>query len=94
MEIEVKELLESIRKGLINLSKTQVEAYKKIDENFDSIDQRLSGLEESLSKLTEDSESSFNTVGKKIDELKHEVHKIQKVSNYTEEYENLMKIVK
>ncbi|HVD99615.1 MAG TPA: hypothetical protein VNB90_15510 [Cytophagaceae bacterium] len=91
---EFTNLLEFIRKGVINLNKTQVEAYKKIDDNFDSIDKRLATLEESISKLTEDSESSFTTVGKKIDELKYEVHKIQKVSNYSEEYENLMKIVK
>jgi DNA repair exonuclease SbcCD ATPase subunit len=91
---EFTNLLEFIRKGIINLNKTQVEAYKKIDDNFDSIDKRLATLEESISKLTEDSESSFTTVGKKIDELKYEVHKIQKVSNYSEEYENLMKIVK
>lgn len=88
------DFLENVRKALVDLNKSYIETSKIIDDNFESIDKRLVVIEESVKNLNDNSQNSFNTVGKKIDELKQEVHKIQKVSNYTEEYENLMKIVR
>lgn len=97
---KIDEKFDSIDRRFSSLYMNQIEAYKKIDDNFESMDKRLhsmdkrlSSLEVNVSRLSENSESSFSTVGRKIDELKYEVHKIQKVSNYSEEYENLMKIV-
>lgn len=79
-------------KLLLYVHDTQKESLDKADKNFETLESRLKLLEDKVDSLSNNSSAGFQDVGGKIQELKVEVMKIQKVSNYSEEYENLLKI--
>jgi len=91
--------MESLTSVVVDLSKTLLDAIKKTDENFGILEKRLETIEckmqvieNKIDHLDQSSSSEFRTVGGKIDHLHEEVQKIQKISNYSEQYENLLKI--
>jgi DNA anti-recombination protein RmuC len=90
----IEEKFDNLTKVVLDLSKKMHAGFGKVDENFESIGYRLELIDKRIELLLKDSNDGFSTVGEKIDQLKQEVHKIQKVSNYTEEYENLLRILK
>lgn len=79
--------LDSLISSFISHSQHTMKSFKATDENFEIINQKVD-------ELILSSNSEFKGVGKKLGEIKNELNKIQKVSNYTEEFENLLKIVK
>ena len=83
---------ESLRKSLLNLHKIVEHGFKVIDTNFENVDKRIDALEKKVDALSEHSSNEFKAVGGKLNNIEAEVMKIQKVSNYNEEYENLLKI--
>jgi archaellum component FlaC len=80
---DLDETLKSVTAILISFQKHSSESFNKIDENF-----------EVIKNVLNNHSTNFNEVGGKLNELKDEVIKIQKVSNYQKEYENLLKIAK
>lgn len=64
-----------------------MKSFKTTDSNFEILNQKLDNLRDI-------STTEFKGVGEKLGEIKNELNKIQKVSNYSEEYENLLSIVK
>lgn len=94
---------EELRKVVIGLSKNMADSFKIIDQNFEALVKRMDIVEHKIDKLAEHAAEQFGSVdGKineiggilsdKLDELKVEVIKIQKVSGYSEQYENLLSI--
>lgn len=81
----LEEIVKNLRDTLMNAHKHTVASFKTVDENFEIVNTKIDTLVAS-------SEKGFDDVGGKIDDLQVEVKKIQKVSNYPEEYENLLKI--
>ena len=79
--------LDSLISSFISHSQHTMKSFKATDENFEIINQKVD-------ELISSSNNEFKGVGKKLVEIKHELNKIQKVSNYTEDFENLLKIVK
>ena len=86
--------IEDIRKAVLDLNKNMVEGFKVIDNNFETIEKRLDSIESNIAKLTTESTKGFDNVGDQITELKGEVVKIQKISGYSDQYENLLKIAR
>ncbi len=91
--------MNDVKPALVALHKILHEAIQKIDSNFELLDNRLENMENRLGKienrlggLEKTSSEEFESVGGKLDQLHVEVQKIQKVSNYSEEYENLLRI--
>jgi hypothetical protein len=92
---------ESLRKSILDLTQTMSKAFKTIDQNFEAMDDRLNSLDKKVDTLIFESNEGFGKVGdnlksvkEKLGELTTEVVKIQKVSNYSEQYENLLSISK
>jgi hypothetical protein len=79
--------LDSLISTFLTHSQHSVKSFKATDENFEIINQKVD-------ELITNSNTEFKGVGEKLGEIKHELIKIQKVSNYSEEYENLLSIVK
>ena len=79
--------LDSLISSFITHSQHSVKSFKATDENFEIINEKVDCL-------MKDSNKEFSDVGEKLGEIKHELTKIQKLSNYTQEYENLLSIVK
>lgn len=79
--------LDSLIGSFLNHSKHSVKSFKATDDNFEIINQKVD-------ELIINSNKEFIGVGEKLGEIKHELIKIQKVSNYSEEYENLLSIAK
>jgi DNA anti-recombination protein RmuC len=92
MEPSLESKIEAVTKVVLDLIKTLHEAVSKIDANFEILEKRLDTIEAKIDNLETASYSEFKNVGGKLDELHVEAKKIQKVSNYTEQYENLLKI--
>ncbi len=86
--------VEDIRKAVLDLNKELLEGFKIIDSNFEAIGKKLDAIEVKVNHLSDSSEKEFNSVDGKLSELKNEVIKIQKISGYTEQYENLLKIAR
>jgi predicted nuclease with TOPRIM domain len=90
-----KENITNITKFLILEAAKSASAFKKIDSNFESINQRLDAITTEvvlLKKTASETLGGVDHVSGKIDLLTQEVQKIQKVSNYSEEYDNLLKL--
>jgi uncharacterized phage infection (PIP) family protein YhgE len=90
-----------LRVALLTAHKHSVASFGKIDSNFqnvttgiDSIDAKVEILTKAHKEGLDGVEHGLNNLGTKVDELKGEVMKIEKVSNYTDEYENLLRIAK
>lgn len=79
----LEEKINAISSTLLDFQKHSVASFNQIDQNFDAIKAILNSHSNDLTD-----------VDGKLTEIKEEVMKIQKVSNYHEEYENLLKIVK
>jgi len=97
LEVKVDEMddkLDALIKAFLGFSNHAVESFKTTDANFGVLEQKVDALSVDVAALSSDSSSEFGKVGKQLSELKVEVLKIQKVSNYSEEYENLLKISK
>lgn len=90
----VELLVGSLRETILTMSKHSVQSFNTIDQNFDIFNENFEGVNTKLDKLVKDAADGFETVGGQLDGLHEEVKKIQKVSNYSEEYENLLKISK
>ena len=89
MQHDVRELKETVNalKSLFLMSdRHTIKSFKRIDDNFEVV-------KKDLEDLKRDSDKSFDEVGNKLDDLHTEVMKIQKVSNYSEEYENLITLL-
>ncbi|REG93009.1 hypothetical protein [Flavobacterium aquicola] len=83
----LEEKIDTLTKIILGVNTKVIEATKKIDENFEILDNKIDALQSQLDGLHIESKTGFADV-------KHELKKIQKVSNYSEEYENLLKIAK
>lgn len=81
----LEEMVSKLRDVLLSAHRHTVDSFGKVDENFEVINAKID-------KLIASSEDGFEDVGGKIDKLQTEIKKIQKVSNYPEEYENLLRI--
>lgn len=75
---DIEVALENLRKVVVSMHKHMFESFERIDQNF-----------EILRKTATD---GFHNVDGQLGEIKTEIQKIQKVSNYPEEYENLLKV--
>lgn len=84
--------IETLRKVILDMNKSMISSFHTIDTNFSAIELKLELLEKKIDSLTDTSSKEFEMVGGKLTEVKDELMKIQKVSNYSEEFENLLKV--
>lgn len=91
---EITKQIADLKTVLLDTIKYVQKGFKAVDENFEAIDKSLKAIDGKVELLIKESNEGFGQVGEKIDELKVEVNKIQKVSNYSEEYANLLRISK
>ncbi len=66
-----------------------VNSNRAIDANFEIVNVKLNKLDLKVDKLGKSSNTEFGKVGKQLKEIKTEVHKIQRVSGYSDMFENL-----
>lgn len=90
MKDQVQELAENVQ-ALVDLI---LKSNAAIDSNFDIVNQKIDSLTARVHVLSEKSNQEFGNVGQKLNDIHIEISKIQKVSNYASEYENLLKISK
>lgn len=74
----LEEKIDALIGLVVSISKTQVATGKTIDSNFDILNQKI----DNLSKMS----------SKEFGNIKIELKKIQDVSGYSEEYENLLRV--
>jgi chromosome segregation ATPase len=79
--------LDSLISSFLSHSQHSIKSFKATDQNFEIINTKVDNL-------INHSSTEFKGVGEKLGEIKHELVKIQKVSNYSQEYENLLHIAK
>lgn len=87
-------LVSDLRDYIITTHKHSIRSFNTIDENFEIIKEKVGEIDVKVDALAQTSDKGFSEVGVKIDGLQFEVKKIQRVSNYGEEYENLLRISK
>jgi len=88
----LEDLVNDIRGLVLTIGKHSVESFKTVDSNFENLKQQVEILDNRVQTLQTAAKDGFNGVEDKIDDLKTEVMKIEKVSNYSEEYNNLLRI--
>lgn len=84
---KIEEKLDAIVSLFISHAKHSQETRNIVDKNFNVLDAKIETIKQKISALHQDTSDGFG-------EVKDELVKIQKVSNYQEEYENLLKIAK
>jgi hypothetical protein len=94
LETRLEGKIEDIRTAIVQLTKKMATAFEIVDKNFESLESRINVIDGKIDQLAQNSSKEFESVGDKLTDLKNEVTKIQKVSNYSEEYANLLKISK
>lgn len=97
LEIRIKsleDLVNNLRELVLTVSKHNIHSFNTVDSNFENLKQQVEILDGRVQTLQKAAKDGFNGVGEQIDDLKSEVMKIEKVSNYTEEYKNLLSITK
>jgi len=91
--IRLEEKLDALIKLFVSHMSDSNDSNKRIDKNFELVEGQIKRVSEKLDKLINTSSEQFDKVGNRLGEIKEELQKIEKVSNYPEEYENLLKIV-
>lgn len=93
--------LDSLISSFITHSQHSVKSFKATDDNFEIINEKVETINSKVETinakvdcLMKDSNKEFSVVGEQLGEIKQELIKLQKVSNYTQEYENLLTIAK
>ena len=95
LEVAVAAIATALTNGFQTLDKnfesieTRIDA---MDKKIDGVENRLHTLEKKVDELAKQSDVSFTSVDGKLDHLTAEVAKIDKVSGYAEEYQNLLDI--
>jgi len=84
---KLEQKLDAFFELFISHAKHSIETREVVDKNFDVLDKKIETIKQKISALHQDTSDGFG-------EVKEELVKIQKVSNYQEEYENLLKIAK
>jgi hypothetical protein len=97
MEEPISDLQNKITKLtelVVGMNNGIIEANAKIDSNFDIVVERLTSIESKLKSLEGSTSNEFSSVGSKLDSLHDEIKKIQKVSGYDAQHENMLSILK
>lgn len=86
--------IEDLKQVVIDINQQMLRSFKIVDQNFEALDKKIDTVDKKVDILISESNQGFEKVGGQLNELQEEVSKIQKVSNYSQEYENLLKISK
>lgn len=89
----LEEKLNALIKLFVSHMNDSNDSSKRIDNNFKLVESQITIVSSKIDKLSSKSTKRFDEVGNKLGEIKEELQKIEKVSNYPEEYQNLLKIV-
>lgn len=89
---KLTEQVTSLKSLVIAVLKKTHETSELIDSNFDVLNNRIDELKVKIDSLAKTTGNEFEGVGGKLDTIQHELKKIEKVSRYSEEFENLLKI--
>lgn len=89
---DLKNQISDLKSLVITVLKKSVETSELIDSNFEVLSERIDAIDEKIEGLVKHAGQEFSAVGGKLDTIHHELKKIEKVSRYSEEYQNLLKI--
>ncbi len=89
---DLTKTVKALRDFVIIYAKHNAESFIAIDDNFEIVNEKVDAVNKKVDKLIAESSKSFSSVGNQLDDLQTEVKKIQKVSNYSEEYDNLLRL--
>lgn len=81
IEKDIKEL----KVGFTDVVKILLRINESVETGFNAVNDRLASLE---------GKQGMQGVNSQLSEIKHELHKIQSVYNYSNEYQNLLSIKK
>lgn len=84
---ELEAQLKLVKELILSSINHNIDSFKKADANFELLNAKIDELAKSANV-------QFGQVGGKLDGIQKEIEKIQKVSNYTDEYENLLRVTK
>lgn len=83
---------EELMNKINNLTEVVIDILKKTKETSETIDSNFEILNTKIDLLSKDTDKQLDNVGGKLDNIQSELKKIEKVSRYSEEYHNLLKI--
>lgn len=89
---ELKTQILDLKSLVITVLKKSFETSELIDSNFEVLNERINELYNKIDCFEKATGKDFTGVGNKLDTIHHELKKIEKVSRYSEEFENLLKI--
>lgn len=84
---------DSLTVALENLKRFTIDAHSHSVNSFKVVNGRINILDIKLGSLAKNSDKNFDDVKGKLEKIQKEIGKIDKVSRYSEEYENLLKVV-
>ena len=89
---DLESSIEDMRKFIVTSHKAMMDAFTVVDSNFDVIKEKVSNIDDKIDNLSKSSSTNFDEFGEHLKGIKAELMKIEKVSRYTEEYANILRI--
>ncbi len=89
---KLEEQVTSLRSLVLTVLKKTIETAHTLDSNFEVLKGRMEDLENQIERVAVSTGQDLTKVDGKLDDIHSELKKIEKVSRYTEEFENLLKI--
>lgn len=90
---QLESKVDSLTVALENLRRFTINAHSHSVNSFKISEGKIDILNIKLESLAKDSNKNFDDVKGKLEEIQNEIGKIDEVSRYSEEYENLLKVV-
>lgn len=82
----------SLKNLVLSLLDETIKTSKTLDSNFEILKDRLAKIEAKVDKLSNTTGEEFENVDGKLDNIQIELSKIEKVSRYTEGFEDLLNL--
>ena len=90
--LNLEQQVKSLRSLVLTVLEKTIDTSHTLDRNFEVLKSQIADIEVKLDKLPIDTGQDLTSVDGKLDDIHSELKKIEKVSRYTEEFENLLKI--
>jgi predicted nucleic acid-binding Zn-ribbon protein len=91
---ELETNIEAIRSAVVSSHKAIMESFKIVDNNFAAIKDKIKVIDDKIDALAHSASKDFETVHGNLRDIKDELDKIEKVSKYSDEYANMLKITR
>ena len=88
----LEQQVEGLKSLVLTVLKKTIQTSHTLDSNFEILKEQIADIEKKIDQLAADTGQDLTSVDGKLDDIHSELKKIEKVSRYTEEFENLLKI--